>query len=214
MSDNEKQGEEMADVISFPHSRSQLRTAQQWPGTLIDLEAAREMAGERASEDEEYSSSPEPEVAASTPARQIALRSLAARGRSVAEIRQKLRDRGIDDDVAEAEIQRLQRDGVLDDVALAEQLVWSLREHKKLGSSAIRQSLAKRKIPGSIIDQVLAGLPQTDQDDIVALAEARLRTLGGLEREVQVRRLVGYLARRGYTGPDVFRAVDRAVGGR
>ena len=207
-------GEEMAEVISFPVSESTHdKPAQEWPGKLIDLAQAREMAGVVASEPELGEEIVETEPPSDiTPARQIALRTLAARGRSVAEVKQKLRDRGIDESVVEEEVSRLITEGLLNDFDLAEQLVWSLQEHKKLGPVAIRQALIKRKIPSAIIDRVIPHASDIEPDVIEQLARDRMRSMSGLEPEVQKRRLVGFLARRGYTGSEVYRAVDRAVG--
>lgn len=207
-------GEEMAEVISFPVSESTHdKPAQEWPGKLIDLAQAREMAGVVASEPEMGEEIAESESHSEiTPARQIALRTLAARGRSVAEVKQKLRDRGIEESVVDEEVSRLITEGLLNDFDLAEQLVWSLQEHKKLGPVAIRQALIKRKIPSAIIDRVIPHASDIEPDVIEQLARDRMRSMSGLEPEVQKRRLVGFLARRGYTGSEVYRAVDRAVG--
>jgi len=207
-------GDEMAEVISFPDRVSSPSSAStSWPGTVIDLEAARAMAGMSAEE----TLAPPPVVeqddeSEHASARQIALRTLAARGRSVAEVKAKLRDRGIDADVIDTEIERLRAEGLLNDRDLAEQLVWSLTEHKKLGPVAIRQALIKRKIPGAIIDQVVPSASDVEPDVIEQLAIERMRVLRGLEPNVQKRRLLGFLARRGYSGSEVYRAVDRAVG--
>ena len=207
-------GEEMAEVISFPVSEPRADTpVQERPGKLIDLAQAREMAGVVASEPEVGEEIVESESHSEiTPARQIALRTLAARGRSVAEVKQKLRDRGIEESVVEEEISRLVTEGLLNDFDLAEQLVWSLQEHKKLGPVAIRQALIKRKIPSAIIDRVIPHASDIEPDVIEQLARDRMRSMSGLEPDVQKRRLVGFLARRGYTGSEVYRAVDRAVG--
>jgi len=207
-------GEEMAEVISFPvRAPSPSSAPTPWPGTVIVLQSAREMAGVSVEETPAplpvVDQDDEPERAS---ARQIALRTLAARGRSVAEVKAKLRDRGIDADVIDTEIERLQAEGLLNDRDLAEHLVWSLTEHKKLGPVAIRQALIKRKIPGAIIDQVVPSASDVEPDVIEQLATERMRVLRGLEPEVQKRRLLGFLARRGYSGSEVYRAVDRAVG--
>jgi len=207
-------GEEMAEVISFPvRAPSPSSAPTPWPGTVIDLEAARAMAG--VSVEESPAPAPVEEQDDETEhasARQIALRTLAARGRSVGEVKAKLRDRGIDADVIDTEIERLQAEGLLNDRDLAEHLVWSLTEHKKLGPVAIRQALIKRKIPGAIIDQVVPSASDVEPDVIEQLAIERMRVLRGLEPDVQKRRLLGFLARRGYSGSEVYRAVDRAVG--
>ena len=208
------EGEEMAEVISFPVSEPTTHTpVQEWPGKLIDLAQAREMAGVSIDEPDLGQEIVESETTSEiAPARQIALRTLAARGRSVAEVKQKLRDRGIEESVVDEEVSRLVTEGLLNDFDLAEQLVWSLQEHKKLGPVAIRQALIKRKIPSAIIDRVIPQASDIEPDVIEQLARDRIRSMSGLEPEVQKRRLVGFLARRGYTGSEVYRAVDRAVG--
>ena len=204
-------GEEMAEVISFPdRAPSPSHAPSAWPGAVIDLEIARKMAGVSVEE----APAPPPVVEREdepehTSARQIALRTLAARGRSVGEVRAKLRDRGIEQDVIDTEVERLQAEGLLNDSDLAQQLVWSLTEHKKLGPVAIRQALMKRKIPGAIIDQVAPRASDVEPDVIEQLALERMRVLRGLEPDVQKRRLLGFLARRGYSGSEVYRAVDR-----
>lgn len=218
MSDKLREGEEMAQVISFPdQSHTPRKEVKPWPGQVIDIHTAREMAGVSVDEAPvavaaDVSEGKEP--AGTSTARQIVLRTLAARGRSVAEVRAKLRDKGIDESVAEQEVARLQSEGLLNDFELAEQLVYSLTEHKKFGPVAIRQALVKRKIPGAIIDQVTPSRDEISDDVIVQLAEDRMRVLGGLEPEVQKRRLIGFLARRGYSGSEVYRAVDQAVNSR
>lgn len=218
MPDELLDGEEMAQVISFPdQSHTPRREVKPWPGQVIDIHTAREMAGVSVEEVPPTPAATESEgeePAGASTARQIALRTLAARGRSVAEVKAKLRDKGIDESVVDQEVARLKSEGLLNDVDLAEQLVYSLTEHKKLGPVAIRQALVKRKIPGAIIDQVTPGRDEISDDVIVQLAQDRMRVLGGLEPEVQKRRLIGFLARRGYSGSEVYRAVDQAVNSR
>ncbi len=218
MSDNLRDGEEMAQVISFPdQSHTPRREVKPWPGQVIDIHTAREMAGVSVEEEPVAAGAAAlegEEPAGASTARQIVLRTLAARGRSVAEVRAKLRDKGIDESVVDHEVARLQSEGLLNDFELAEHLVYSLTTHKKMGPVAIRQALMKRKIPGAIIDKVTPARDDIDADVIVQLAEDRMRVLGGLEPEVQKRRLIGFLARRGYSGSEVYRAVDQAVNSR
>ena len=201
----------MAQIISFPTPAGEqpARSTNPWPGQLIDLDAARGLAGitgEEQSDDDSVSSH-------SSAARTIAIRSLAAKGRSVAEMRQRLLDRGFDREDVEMHISQLQLEGLLDDEKLASELVYSLGEKKKLGPGAIRQELAKRKIPSSIIERVVDSSEDTRAHNLEILVHQRLRTVEGFDREVQIRRLLGYLARRGYTGTDVYHAVTTALSG-
>ncbi len=208
-----------------------------WPGQVIDLQQARAMAGlpsedatavsgldpegsaERASaerfsvegtSDNNASDEPSDDSALAT-ARQIALRSLAARGRSEAELRQKLADRGVERWAIDEVIAGLKDKRLIDDAQLAEDLAQGLSESKKMGPVGIKQALVKRRIPRAIIDQVVSGLGDVSDDTLEELARSRMRVLRGLDRQVQVRRLVGFLARRGYQGPEVYRVVGMVV---
>ena len=219
-------GEGEAEVIAFPQAPAESdheasAEPRQWPGQLIDLEMARAMAGDPPGGspavvlpgmEEVVVDEDDPEVPQLVTARNIALRSLAARARSEAELRQKLADRGVDAEAIDEVLAGLIREGLIDDRRLAADLAQTLQESKKMGPVAVRQALVKRRISRVIVDEVVASLDAVEMDTLEELARSRMRVLEGLDRDVQVRRLVGYLARRGYQGSDVYRAIDRVVG--
>lgn len=195
---------------------------RQWPGQVIDLEQARAVAGleqaGRSQPDSAGEGSADGESADETSgeaavvqARHIALRSLAARARSEAELRQKLADRGVERPAIDEVLAGLIASGLIDDATLARDLAQGLSESKKIGPVGIKQALVKRRIPRDIIDQVAAGLDGVNEDTLEELARSRMRVLRGLSRQVQVRRLVGFLARRGYQGPEVYKVVGMVV---
>jgi regulatory protein len=148
-----------------------------------------------------------------TRAKNIALHQLGVTGRSEAEVRERLAARDIDPDVIEQEVGRLVDVGLIDDAALATDLVESLRGRKKLGDQAISQALRRRKIPQAIITQALEAGEFDSDVAIFELARDRARSLGHLEWDVAFRRLVGFIQRRGYGGPPVFEAARRALEG-
>lgn len=225
-------GEGNAEIIAFPPARRHNeatpgQSAPVWPGQLIDLEMARALAGQPAtpespsiqasdSDGSEQSSPSQPVAKLSAPAavtaRNIALRSLATRARSVAETRQKLADRGVSVELIDEVVDGLVDEGLLDDTRLAHDLASRLQETKKMGPVAIRHTLGTRRIPRPIIDSVVDGLAAVDDEVLEQLVVRRAAQLRGLDRSTQVRRLVGYLARRGHQGPDVYRVVDRVLG--
>ena len=219
-------GEGEAEVIAFPHAPAESDPEQgtdserQWPGQLIDLDTARAMAGVTADDTAAVSAEipatsdeeADGDVSQQAGARVIALRSLAARARSEAELRAKLADRGVQAEAIDQVIAGLMAEGLIDDRQLAADLAQNLQETKKMGPVAVRQALMKRRISRVIIDEVVAGLDAVEIDTLEELARSRMRVLEGLDRDVQVRRLVGYLARRGYQGSDVYQAIDRVVG--
>ena len=118
--------------------------------------------------------------------------------------------------VAEAELDRLESVGLIDDRAVAADLADRLRTRKKLGTSALRSELMRRKLDRSVIDEVLAAAHDEGGDDdlVVELARDRARRLGGLDRATAERRLVDYLARKGHSGSTAREAARRALDSR
>lgn len=149
-------------------------------------------------------------------AENVTLHAITRRGQSRAEVADLLRRRDIDPHVAEAELQRLESVGLIDDRALASELVDRLRSRKKLGPSALRNELARRKLDRDAIDEALSAVLATgegasDDDLVVELARDRARRLGGLDRPTAERRLIDYLARKGHTGSGAREAARRAL---
>lgn len=147
-------------------------------------------------------------------AKNIALHQLGASGRSEAEVRDRLRAREISPAVVEEEVAHLIEVGLIDDHALATDLVDTLRVRKKLGDRAITQTLRQRKIPNDIITQVLDASEFDSDIAVFELAKDRARSVRHLDADVAFRRLVGFIQRRGYSGPQVFEAARRALESR
>ena len=147
-------------------------------------------------------------------AENVSMHALTRRGQSRAEVADLLRRREIDPLIAEVELDRLESVGLIDDRALALDLVDRLRARKKLGPSALRNELMQRKLDRGAIDEALAASGQVDDDDLlVELARDRARRLGGLDRRTAERRLVDFLARKGHTGSAAREAARRALDG-
>ena len=146
-------------------------------------------------------------------AENITMHALARSSQSRGEIADLLRRREIDPIVAEAEIERLESVGLIDDRALAIDLIDRLRTRKKLGPSALRNELMRRKLDRSAIDEALAEPDDgaSDDDLIVELARDRARRLGGLDRSTAERRLIDFLARKGHFGSTAREAARRAL---
>jgi regulatory protein len=145
-------------------------------------------------------------------ARHVSITALARRGLSRRELERHLRDRGFDDDEIAAEVARLERDGYVDDIALAQNLVGTLQERKGLGRSAIAAELTRRHLAPAAIEYAL-DLIDTG-DELSRAREVALKRAGQLrhlDRDTAVRRLSAYLARRGYGGSTIRAAVDQAL---
>ena len=149
---------------------------------------------------------------APTAARHVSITALARRGMSRREVERHLRDRGFDDGDIAGEIARLESDGYVDDIALAQNLVGTLQERKGLGRSAIAAELTRRLLAPAAIEYALELVDSGDElSRAREIALKRARQLGSLDRETAVRRLTAYLLRRGYGGSTVRAAVDQAI---
>ena len=150
--------------------------------------------------------------ASAADAERISMKALGRRALSRREVERLLRDGGVDDADIAHECDRLARVGLIDDAALAQNLVATLQERKGLGRTAIAAELTRRMLAPSAIEYAL---DLVDTGDELArareLARKRAAQLTGLDRDTAVRRLSGYLARRGYSGSTVRAAVDEAL---
>lgn len=145
-------------------------------------------------------------------ARQIALRQLTMAPRSRKQLEDKLAQKGCDEEVARAVLDRLEQVGLIDDAAFARTLVRSRQETRGLAPRALTQELRRKGVADDLIQEALADIEPDDQVDRArALVDKRLRTMGGLDRQVQTRRLAGFLARKGYDSSVAFRVINEAL---
>ncbi|WP_259558875.1 regulatory protein RecX [Brachybacterium sillae] len=141
------------------------------------------------------------------------LRLLSTRARSAGEMRERLTAREVPADVQHEVMARLQRAGLVDDLAFVRAWVTQRRELRGLADDALRQELSARGVASDLIDEALApagGGPAAVQEEARCreLAQQRLRRQGitpasaaagdCIERARVSRRLADYLRRRGY----------------
>ena len=141
-----------------------------------------------------------------------ALNMLAFRARSSAELARALVRKGAERPIVERAIARLLEQGLLDDAAFAQ----SFARAKVLGAHQsrrrVQQHLARKGVARSVSDAAIAVVFEEEGVDQRGLVEdaarKKLRTLSGQEPVVRRRRLYGFLARRGYDGEDIRRAME------
>ena len=141
----------------------------------------------------------------------VSMHALARRGMSVAEMRDYLVGREFPQHEADEECDRLLGVGLLDDFALAETLIRTLRQRKGLGRSGVTAELRRRKLENDAIEAALEDLDDDELARAIDLAERRAPQLRSLDAETAKRRLSGFLMRKGYSGGIVRAAVDRAL---
>jgi regulatory protein len=144
-------------------------------------------------------------------AREISLRLLTQRARSRRELADALRRRGIPDEVGQPLLDRLAQVGLVDDVALAQTLARGYTA-KGLAPPAAAARLRQRGLDDADVARALA--EQRAEDSAAAaraFAAKRLTRMAGLPPEVQARRLVAQLGRRGYRPEAAVRAVREVM---
>lgn len=158
-------------------------------------------------DDEELTAPGDPEEVA----RIVCLRMLDRRAYTRAELRTALGRRGVPDDAADRVLDRLAEVRLIDDAALAEGYAAAQHRERGLAGRAVALKLRRRGIADDTIDAALEQIDRTSEEAAArALVTRRLRSLRGLDPAVQARRLVGLLARKGYS-PGLAHGVVRDV---
>jgi regulatory protein len=140
-------------------------------------------------------------------AREIALRLLTHSARSRAQLRQKLIDRDVAPDLADRLIERYVEVGLLDDAALSAQIARTRHAERGLAPRAIRMELQRKGFEPHDIEAALEDIDDSIDDRAREIAFKRWSSLAGVDPEVRARRVVGLLARRGYSPSQAFAVV-------
>ncbi|GAA2180825.1 hypothetical protein GCM10009847_20190 [Leucobacter tardus] len=159
------------------------------------------------------SAEPEPSGPERT-ANEDAVRVLGRKARSSGELRRDLERLGHDAHEVSGVIDEFRENLYLDDVGLARIVTEKLRDAKGASRGQIRRKLQERHFDESAIESALADLDEHEEDQLLrAAAEDRARRLTGLDPQTAERRLLGFLARRGWGGEPARRAARDALQG-
>lgn len=141
-----------------------------------------------------------------------AVRLLARKALSSGELRRELVAIGHDAEDSEAVIAECTESLYLDDAGLARVLAEGLRERRRASRPQLRAKLRERLLPDGVIEEVLGEFDdETEFELLRATARDRAGKLRGLDRQTAERRLLGYLARRGWSGEPAIRACREAL---
>jgi regulatory protein len=125
-----------------------------------------------------------------------------------------MRRKGVADDVAEGVLGRYTEVGLIDDAAFAQAWVTSRHNGRGLGRRALATELARRGVESETVASAVASVSSADEEIAArALAARRIRTMTGLPAQTQIRRLVGMLARKGFSYGLAVSVAREAVGG-
>ncbi|WP_343319986.1 regulatory protein RecX [Arthrobacter sp. TMP15] len=149
-------------------------------------------------------------------ARAIVLRQLTHSAKSRFQLSQKLAERDIPEDVAEAVLDRFVAVKLIDDSEFAQMWVRSRSMHKSLARGALQRELAEKGIDPEL---ALEALEQIDDDTERGQGKELIRrkVRGSMaladreERDKYTRRWVAMLARKGYNPSLAFQLVGEVI---
>lgn len=148
-------------------------------------------------------------------AERAALRALARRAHARLDLRRRLVKRQHPPAAVEAALDRLALHGLLDDRRFAEQYA-ALRATRGKGPARLLRDLQAQGVERRTAEQaVRRALEEEGIDPGVearAVAAKRARQLAGLPVAVRKRRLLAFLVRRGYGGPQLRALVEELCG--
>jgi regulatory protein len=142
------------------------------------------------------------------------LRALERRSFARADLGRRLIRKGHPGPAVEAALERASALGLLDDASFARDYVQT-RAARGRGPARLTRDLMAMGVERGHIDRALAAeWPEGSDRTVVpsALAAKRAAQLGDLPRPVKRRRVLAYLARRGFAGRDISDLVSRVVG--
>lgn len=202
--------ENLAEVIEF---RSRLKRPEpqlpraQRAAAVLDA-ATRAVASSAPSVTESASD------AAGASAYDTAVKLLARKAMSSGELLRALGEAGCSSVDAESAVAECEAALYLDDAGLAASVTHKLRDAKGASQAVIRRKLHERLLPDAAIEAALAELDADEELELLTRTAAdRARRLEGLDRQTAERRLLGFLARRGWTGERAMRAAKDALNG-
>jgi len=148
-------------------------------------------------------------------AERAALRALARRAHARLDLRRRLVKRQHPPAAVEAALDRLALRGLLDDRRFAEQYA-ALRATRGKGPARLLRDLqaqgVERRTAEHAVRQALEEEGIDPEVEARAVAAKRARQLAGLPVPVRKRRLLAFLVRRGYGGPQLRELVEELCG--
>jgi len=141
-------------------------------------------------------------------AKEILVRKLSERAHSRADLAQALAKKQVPEEIAGAMLDKFEVAGLINDEEFARSWVQARQRGKGLAPRALAMELRRKGVDDEIAREVLGELDSDDERQAAhQLIQKKLRTMQGLDQQVQTRRLVGMLARKGYAPGVAFDVV-------
>ena len=146
-------------------------------------------------------------------ARTILLDQLTGRARTRRELADKLRSRNVPDEVATRLLDRFTEVGLIDDAAFARLWVESRQSSRGLAKRALSDELRRKGVDAEIVREAVDEVDPADEEAAARrLVRKKLPSLRKVDNTTATRRLVGMLARKGYSAGLAFAVVKDELG--
>jgi len=145
-------------------------------------------------------------------ARAICLRALTGAPKTRQQLAELLERRGVPQDAAVTVLDRFGEVGLIDDAAFARAWVSSRQAGRGLARRALRAELRAKGVDPDTAEQAVELVDDDDERAAAKrLVERRLSGMRRLDRATATRRLIGMLARKGYSGGVAAAVVREAL---
>ncbi len=148
-------------------------------------------------------------------AHRAALRAVARRAHARHDLRRRLLQKQHPAGAVDGALARLAAQGLLDDARFARDYAGAKAARGRGPARLIKDLLAQgveRRVAEEAVRSALADEAVDPEAAVRVVAEKRAKQLAGLPAAVRKRRLVAFLARRGFQGPEVREVVKRVCG--
>jgi regulatory protein len=134
-------------------------------------------------------------------ARGICLRALTGAPKTRQQLADLLATRGVPDDAAEAVLDRYTEVGLIDDAAFARAWVSSRQAGRGLARRALSSELRAKGVDPEVAAEAVEAVDDDDERATARrLVDRKVGAMRRLDRATATRRLMGMLARKGYSG--------------
>lgn len=145
-------------------------------------------------------------------ARRIALDALSRAARTRGQLEALLQRKGVAPEATATVLDRFEEVGLIDDLGYAEAFVESGHRIRGQGSRVLSAQLRRRGVADDVVAEAIGGLdPDREFETACRIARSRYERMPAVAPDVKVRRLAGFLARKGYSGAVVARVVRQVV---
>lgn len=142
----------------------------------------------------------------------VAMYQLEQGSRTRKQIEDRLVKKEIPQDIIDEIVERLVEIDLINDEEFAHDFVRLRHESRRQGTGVIRRELTRKGVDRELADEAVSTIdPEDELENARYLVSKRLPQSRGLDRYKRTQRLVGMLARKGYSGSIAYSVVKEAL---